>query len=355
MTEPINLADYEALAAERLPVMVRDYYASGALDERTLRDNLAAWRQIRLRHRVLRGVGQRSTATTLLGAPLQLPLGIAPMAFQAMAHPEGERATARAAAEAGALMVLSTMSNHPVEAVAVPGAPLWFQLYVYRDRGLTRALVQRAEAAGCQALVFTVDAPVLGTRERDRRNRFHLPEGLEMGNLIDHLRQLRPGDDDSGLAAYVHELVDPDLTWETLDWLRAHTTLPVLLKGVAHPDDAREALDRGAAGVIVSNHGGRQLDGGVPTAELLPAVAAAVGERGVVMVDGGIRRGGDILRALALGADAALVGRPALWGLAVDGQVGVTRVLDILRRELDETMALCGCRDLSEVTAALLG
>lgn len=350
--DPINLDDFQALARERLPPMVWDYYASGAFDERTLRDNEAAWSRLRLIQRVLRGVGERRTDVELLGQRLALPVLVAPTAMQAMAHPDGELATARAARAAGTVMVLSTLSNHPVEAVcaAHPGG-VWFQLYVYRDRGATRELVARAEAAGCRALVFTVDAPVLGTRERDRRNRFRLPEGLGFGNLPPSAA-MGKSEADSSLATYVRDQIDPDIGWETLDWLRGVTRLPVLVKGVGHPEDARLAREHGAAAVIVSNHGGRQLDGAVPTAELLAAVVDAAGVD--VLVDGGLRRGGDVLRALALGAKAVLVGRPVLWGLAVEGEAGVRRVLEILRAELDETLALVGARHPGELDRALI-
>lgn len=350
--DPINLDDLRALAKERLPPMVWDYYASGAFDERTLRDNEAAWGRLRLVHRVLRGVANRSLSTSVLGQPMALPILLAPTAMQAMAHPDGELASARAAAACGAVMVLSTLSNHPVEAVcaAHPGG-VWFQLYVYKDRGATRDLVARAEAAGCRALVFTVDAPVLGTRERDRRNRFHLPEGLGFGNLPPAAAM--SGDKaDSSLATYVRDQIDPGIGWSTLDWLQSLTKLPVVVKGVAHPDDARLAREHGARALIVSNHGGRQLDGGVPTAELLPDIVDAVDCE--VLVDGGLRRGGDVLRALALGARAVLIGRPVLWGLAADGEAGVRKTLDILRAELDETLALVGADDVQALSRSLI-
>ncbi|MCB9792855.1 MAG: alpha-hydroxy-acid oxidizing protein [Alphaproteobacteria bacterium] len=344
MDTPINLRELEAEARRRLPKMVFDYYVGGAFDETTLRANGEAYQRVALRHRVLRGVGRRSLETQLLGRPVSLPVALAPTAFQAMAHPDGELATARAAAEAGALMILSTMSNHPVEQVCAQGARVWFQLYVYRDREATRALVQRAEAAGCEALVFTVDAPVLGTREKDRRNRFALPPGLRLANLTADAHTALPSDvGDSGLAAYVHEQIDPDISWETLDWLRSITSLPVVLKGVVHPEDARLAVEHGASALVVSNHGGRQLDGGAGTLELLPEVVDAVEGRLEVLIDGSVRRGVDVAKALALGAQAVLIGRPVLWGLAWGGQDGVAHVLAQLRAELDETLALCGC------------
>ena len=340
-----------------LDPMTWGYYASGADDERTLADNAAAWQRLRLRYRVLRGVGQRSLGTTVLGHELALPVAVAPMAFQQLATAEGEVATARAAGEAGSLMVLSTLSNRPMEdVVAACSGPVWFQLYVYKDRGATQALVERAEAAGCQALVLTVDAPLLGRRERDVRSGFHLPKGLGCANLLAHggAAELGAKAGDSGLAAYVADMLDPNLTWTDVDWLRSITTLPVLVKGIVRGDDASLAVAHGAAGVVVSNHGGRQLDTAVATADVLAEVVDMVGDEAQVLVDGGIRRGTDVLKALALGARAVLLGRPLLWGLATDGQAGAAHVLSLLRAELDLALALLGCRDVNEVGRDLL-
>ncbi len=354
---PINLADLERLAREALSPMAFDYYASGALDEVTLGENEAAWRRLRLHYRVLVDVRQRSLATTVLGADVTLPVLVAPTAFQRLAHPEGEVATARAAGAAGTIMVLSTLATSSIEeVVAAASGPVWFQLYVYRDRAATEALVQRAEAAGCQALVLTVDAPLLGRRERDVRNRFALPQGLEVKNLLAAgYAELSATAADSGLATYVASLLDPGLTWDDLAWLRSITRLPVLVKGVVRPDDAVRAVEHGAAGVVVSNHGGRQLDTAPATADVLAPIADAVAGRAELLVDGGIRRGGDVLKALALGARAVLVGRPVLWGLAVGGEAGVRQALDLLRDELDLALALCGCRSVAEATRDLLG
>ena len=347
----INLFDYEEAARRRLDPMACDYFASGAHDEITLAENHAAYDRLRLRCRVLRGVGERDLATSLLGVRLSMPIVAAPTAFQRMAHPDGELATARACGEAGTATMLSTLSTAPLEEVtAAADGPVWFQLYVYRDRPTTAELVARAEAAGCSALVVTVDAPLLGVRERDVRNRFHLPEGLALENLTaDGMRAMPPVEEGSGLAAYVASLLDPDLDWDDVAWLRSITGLPVLLKGIVHPGDARLAVEHGASGIVVSNHGGRQLDTAIATVEALPEVAEAVDGRVPVLVDGGVRRGTDVVKALALGADAVAVGRPLLWGLAVDGEAGVGRVLGILRQELDLALALCGCRTPGEV------
>lgn len=352
---PISVGDYHRAARERLPRMVYDYYAGGAWDEITLGWNERAFDRLRLRYRVLRDVSSRDLSTMVLGRPISAPLLIAPTAFQSMAHPDGECATAAAAGSAGTVMIASTLSNRPIEAiVAATEGDVWFQLYVYKDRSLSQALVERARDAGCRALVLTVDVPGLGIRERDVRNRFQLPDGLEMGNFEAGTRGLPDDLDGSALATYVARMFDPALTWGDLDWLRSLSELPILVKGVVHPEDARLAADHGAAGVIVSNHGGRQLDTAPATLEVLPEIAEAVGEGSAVLLDGGIRRGTDILKAVALGADAVAIGRPALWGLAVDGRAGVADVLRILREELDAAMALCGATRIDQIARELV-
>lgn len=354
---PLKVAEVAALAKANLSPMAWDYFAGGARDEVTLRDNRDAWGRLRLHYRVLRGVEERVLRTQVVGQVSSMPVLVAPTAFHRLAHPEGEVATARAAAEAGVIMCLSTLSTVDMEAVcaAAPGK-VWFQLYVYKDRGLTRALVERAEAAGCRALVVTVDAAQIGVRERDERNGFHLPAGVEVKNLVGSgfSDVPTPEGGGSGLVAYVQEWLDPALRWEDIDWLRSITRLPILVKGIVRADDARLAADWGAVGIVVSNHGGRQLDTAPATAEVLPAIADAVGGRVSVLVDGGIRRGTDVVKALALGADAVMVGRPILWGLGWRGQEGVGRVLGMLRSELEEAMALCGCGELSELTRDLV-
>ncbi|MEO8198872.1 MAG: alpha-hydroxy acid oxidase [Thermoanaerobaculia bacterium] len=355
--DPINLYDYEALARGKLTTMAHDYYASGAHDEITLRENHAAYDRIRLRYRVLRDISRRTTATTVLGHPLRMPVIVAPTAFHKLAHPDGAMATARAAGHAAPLMILSTLSTTSIEDVmAAATGPVWFQLYVYKDRAATQALVQRAEAAGCLALVLTVDAQIWGRRERDVRNRFQLPPGLMVQNLMAAGQEAFPQEaQGSGLAAYVTSLFDQTLAWKDVEWLCGLTKLPVLLKGIVHPDDARLAVEHGAAGVIVSNHGGRQLDTAPATIEALPAIVAAVDGRIEVLIDGGIRRGTDVVKALAYGAKAVAVGRPVLWGLAADGQRGVERVLELLRSEVDLAMGLCGCESVGEIDEDLIG
>lgn len=355
--KPINLFEYETQALGHLSQMALDYYASGAWDEITLRDNRAAFERFKLRPRMLVDVSKRDLSTTILGQSLQLPVLIAPMAFQCLAHAEGEIATAKAAAKLGTAMVLSTLATKSLEAVASVRnqTPQWFQLYVHRDRALTRALVERAHAAGFQALCLTVDAPVLGSRERDKRNQFVLPPEMELANLAmltDLEIPYKMGE--SGLFAYFLEQLNPALSWADLEWLQSLSPLPLVVKGILRGDDALRAVEHGAKAVIVSNHGGRQLDGAIASIDALSEVVAAVGNKAEVLVDGGIRRGTDILKALALGAKAVLLGRPVLWGLAVGGEAGACHVLELLRDELDLAMALSGCAKLQDVDPSLV-
>lgn len=348
---PINLFEYEAAAAAKLDPVTWDYYRSGALDEVTLRENRAAFDRLTLNYRVLVDVSERRLECSVLDNLVSMPVLVAPTAFHRLAHPDGELATARAASRAGTIMILSTLSNSSVEDVArTASGPVWFQLYVYKDRGATVDLVQRVEAAGCQALVLTVDAPLLGRRERDVRNRFQLPDGLRVENMLARGLGTLPPAEDSGLAAYFATLLDPSLTFDDISWLRSKTRLPVLVKGIVRPDDAWQAVDHGAAAVIVSNHGGRQLDGAIATIRALPEIARAAAGRVPVLLDGGVRRGTDVFKALALGASAVCIGRAYLWGLAAEGQPGVERVLEMLRTELELTMALAGCARATSIT-----
>ncbi|MCU0760670.1 MAG: alpha-hydroxy-acid oxidizing protein [Steroidobacteraceae bacterium] len=356
MDELVNLADFEAAALPRLPAGIRDYFRGGANDERALAENRAAWERWQVHYRVLRDVATRDLAVEVPGGRIDWPVMIAPTAYHRMAHPEGELATARAAAALGTAMVLSTLSNTTMEEVAREARRgLWFQLYVYKDRGITRELIARAEAAGCGAIAVTVDAPVGGQRERDVRNQFAYPADLPMSNLLPQgPRYATPDLADGGFMGYVNRMFDPALSFRDLEWIAAQTRLPVLVKGVARPDDAVAALGHGAGGVIVSNHGGRQLDAAPGTADVLGPIAEAVDGRAPVLVDGGIRRGVDVLRALALGARAVLLGRPVLWGLAVGGEAGVQRVLSLLRHEFDVAMALAGARRVADLDRSLV-
>jgi 4-hydroxymandelate oxidase len=354
--EPLlSVADYARAACSVLSKDVLDYYEGGALDEITLRENVAGWEVLKLYYHVLAAVGPRELTTTVLGRPISMPIAIAPTAFHKLAYPDGEIAAARAAKDARTLFILSSLSNTAMEAVfAEAGNPRWFQLYIYKEREVTRSLVQRAEAAGAEAIVLTVDAPGLGTRERDMRNRFTLPEGLCVENLSPLGKGKMPEVKGSGLAAYVHDNFKSGLSFEDLDWLCGCTHLPVIVKGVCRGDDARQIAEHGAKAIVVSNHGGRQLDTAPATCEVLPHVVDAAGDRCEIYVDGGIRRGSDILKAIALGARAVLIGRPILWGLSVSGQEGATNILGILRRELDEAMLLCGCTKLTDIQGSLL-
>lgn len=354
---PVNLQAYEALAAERLPRMVYDYYAGGANDEILLRESRPAWDALRIRYRVLRDVSQRDLSVSLNGHRLEWPVIVAPMAFQQMATAAGEVATARATEAAGSGMILSTLSNRTIEDVrAASSVLLWFQLYIYRDRAVTAELVRRAERAGCTGLVLTVDTPILGRRERDLLNGFHVPAEFPAPNLGVDMRATLGAQSDmsSALAQFILRHWDASIAWPDLAWLQSITRLPIYVKGVVRGDDARLALEHGAAGVIVSNHGGRQLDTAVPTARALPEVADAMAGEGTLLVDGGIRRGTDVLKALAMGARAVLLGRPLLWGLAVGGEDGAAHVLQLLREEVDLAFALAGVRSPAEATRDLI-
>lgn len=346
---PLNIAEYEAIAREQLPRMVYDYYAGGSWDERTLEDNVRAFDHLAIFYRVLRDVAERTTATTVLGREIAAPIVIAPTAFQCMAHPDGELATARAASAFGTIMIASSLSTKPIEAIVEASTtPVWFQLYVYRDREATAALIARAEDAGATAIVLTVDAQVWCLRERDARNGFALPAGLEMSNLLAD-QSAMPDAEGSALGAYVAQMFDPALSWADIAWLRECTSLPIVLKGIVHPDDARLAVEHGVEGIFVSNHGGRQIDTSPAAIDALPEVVEAAGGRTEVMIDGGVRRGSDVVKAVALGARAVGVGRPILWGLAANGQAGVEDVLGMLRRDFDAVMALCGATEPAQL------
>jgi isopentenyl diphosphate isomerase/L-lactate dehydrogenase-like FMN-dependent dehydrogenase len=346
---PINVADFERLAAEKLERGPLDYFAGGAGDEVTLRENVSAWGHWRLRPRVLTDVHEVSTATEVLGRPASMPILVAPVAYQRMAHPEGEAEMARGAAEAGTAMCLSTLSNtRPADVAApAPGGRHLFQLYAFNDPGVTRALMDEAIDSGFEAILVTVDAPPGGNRERDRRNGFTMPIELGTPGLT-----AATGGSQALSIEEVFAQMNHALTWADLGDLASECSIPVFVKGLLTAEDAELALDHGAAGVVVSNHGGRQLDRALATADALPEVADALDGRATLLVDGGIRRGVDVATALALGAGAVLVGRPALWGLACGGREGVARVLGLLREELELALSLLGCRSPEELTRA---
>jgi 4-hydroxymandelate oxidase len=347
---PLNLAEFEPLARARLRADVYDYYAGGADDEITVRANTEAFRALELRYRVLVDVAERDLSTRVFDVPLAWPVILAPTALHRMAHPDGERATARAAAATGTLLTLSSISSVSLEEVAdsAPGAPRWFQLYHFNDRDKSLTMIERAHRAGYGAIVLTVDAPLIGRRERDLRNPFAMPEGIEAVHFgVDP----RLATADSPLAAFISQ---PSINWSDLGWIRTASPLPLLLKGIVRADDAKRALDEGVDGLWVSNHGGRQLDTSVPTARALPEIVEAVAGRVPLVVDGGIRRGTDALKALALGADLVAIGRPQLWGLAVGGEDGLRRVLELLREEVSLAMALAGCASLADIDRSLI-
>jgi 4-hydroxymandelate oxidase len=350
MAEPLLcVRDAEEAAMRILPADVRDFVAGGSEAEVTLAANRAALDAVFLTPRVLGGITACDPATVLVGSRSALPVAVAPMSYQRLLHPEGELGMARAAREAGIPLTLSMMSSCPLEEVAAVGGTLWQQLYWLRDRAQVTDVIQRAESAGCRALMLTVDVPRLGRRLRDMRNNFALPPGVTAANLRDEAAGLlhRPAAGASGVAAHTNYAFDPSLSWADVAWLRETTRLPLVLKGILHPDDARHAVAHGADAIVVSNHGGRQLDGAVASITALPGVRDAVQGRCEVLLDGGIRGGTDVLRALSLGASGVLLGRPALWGLASGGAPGVARVLSLLAEELTEAMHLAGCPDVA--------
>lgn len=346
----VNVFDFARQAKAEMPAALYDFVTGGSFDEITLTDNHAAFDRLKLHYRVLRQAGQPSLETNLLGETIALPIICAPTGSQKLTHPEGELAVRRAADQIGTLMTLATTSTYSMSEVFKAGrGPLWFQLYLFKDEGMNREMVTRAEETGFQAIALTVDAPVFGRRERDLRNRYALPPGLVYENL--------PGAGDSSgrdVAAFMNEHYKNDIGWSDVSWLCSATKLPILIKGISHPDDADLALKNGADGIWVSNHGGRQLDSAPATIDVLPAIAKKVDQRAPIILDGGVRRGTDVLKALALGATAVAIGRPMVWGLAVGGQAGVEQILTILRTELEIAMTLCGCRSISDIQPRLI-
>jgi 4-hydroxymandelate oxidase len=343
----------EALAAEQIGEMAYAYYSGGAEEETLIAENEVAWRRHRLHPKVLRDVSTISTSTTVLGDEVMLPVLVAPTAIQKLAHPEGEAATARGAALAGTVMCLSSLSNTPLEEVASAGAgaPQWMQIYILRDRARTRDMVERVVAAGYRALVLTVDAPVSGRRSSEIRKQVRLPQDLELPNLEDSTSARAS---DEGFMSVVSREFDPAITFDDVTWLAEISGLPVLAKGVVRGDDASQCIDAGAAGVVVSNHGARQLDDAPATADVLKEVVDAVAGRGEVYVDGGVRRPSDVVKAISIGAQAVLLGRPILWSLAAGGADGVGGLLSWFAIEMRRTMALCGTPSIADIDASLV-
>jgi isopentenyl diphosphate isomerase/L-lactate dehydrogenase-like FMN-dependent dehydrogenase len=339
--ELVNVFDYEKLAQTRMAPPLWDFFQGGSDDEVTMRNCRAAFERIKLRPRVLVDVSVIDLRCSVLGTPVSMPLLIAPMALHCIAHPEGECATAQAAGKAGTLMIASTVATRSIEEIAeAASGPLWFQLYTYPSLKVAESLVRRAEDAGYRAIVLTVDLPALGNREKDRRNNITVPpQPYQEANFI-------------GVEKIGQRWVS--LTWDSLEWLRSITSLPIILKGILTEEDARLAVERGVDGIVVSNHGGRQLDTAIPSIEALPEIVEAVAGRCEVYLDGGIRRGTDILKALALGARAVLIGRPVLWGLAANGADGAYSVLELLRKELELAMVLSGRPTLASIDHSLV-
>jgi isopentenyl diphosphate isomerase/L-lactate dehydrogenase-like FMN-dependent dehydrogenase len=378
LARALTVEDLRRLARRRLPRAIFDFVEGGAGDELTVARNRDAFARIGLLPRVLVDVGARDQSVTVLGERVATPVLVAPTGMAGLCWPRGEVAAARAAHRAGTIYTLSTHSSCSIEEVArdAPG-PLWFQLYVWQNRDLTRSFVERARAAGYRALVLTVDVPIISRRERDLRNGFTIPPRLTVANALDTLRRpdwIRrvllgprltlanlvgapgaPRTDIVTLGGVAHREVDPSVAWADLGWFRALWAGPLLLKGVLSADDARRAVDHGVDGLVVSNHGGRQLDGAVASIEALPAIVEAVGGRAEILLDGGVRRGADVVRALALGARAVMVGRPYLYGLAGGGEAGVVRVLEILRDEIDHALALVGVPRAAALDRAIVG
>lgn len=347
LSSVINLHEFEPLARERMTAPAFGYVAGGAWDEVTLREEMAAWERIRFVPRVLRDVRSVAVAGSFLGRAASMPVAVAPMAAQALAHPGGEGELLAGAAAAGIPYCLSTTSTQSIEdvAAAAPDADRWFQLYVVGDMAYSRSLVERAEAAGYRALVLTVDLPVLGRRERDHRSGFQLPP-LPHVDAAGPARASRYGN--------IADQRQQGLTWASLSEIRSWSALPLVVKGILAPDDARLAVEAGVDAMIVSTHGGRQLDRSITAAEALPAVVEAVDGRCEVWADGGIRRGLDVIAAHALGASGVLVGRPFYWALAAGGRAGVEHAAALIRRELELALPLLGCASFAEVTADLL-
>ncbi|GMN43228.1 hypothetical protein TIFTF001_012428 [Ficus carica] len=351
--EITNVSEYEAIAKQKLPKMVYDYYASGAEDQWTLQENRNAFSRILFRPRILIDVSKIDMTTTVLGFKISMPIMIAPTAMQKMAHPDGEYATARAASAAGTIMTLSSWATSSVEEVASTGPGIrFFQLYVYKDRNVVAQLVRRAERAGFKAIALTVDTPRLGRREADIKNRFTLPpfltlknfEGLDLGKMDKASSYI------TFLRINKNIICNLTLSWKDVKWLQTITSLPILVKGVITAEDTRLAIQAGAAGIIVSNHGARQLDYVPATIMALEEVVKAAQGRVPVFLDGGVRRGTDVFKALALGASGIFIGRPVVFSLAAEGEAGVRKVLQMLREEFELTMALSGCRSLKEIT-----
>lgn len=353
----LNLDELQPLAKEKLPQMVFDYIAGGSEDGISMRENEMAFGRIQFRPRTMVDVSHQDLSTEVLGDKISFPIMLAPTALHRLVHEDGELATARAAAALNTVMTLSTVASQSIEDVAAEADGLkWFQLYCFKEREASKYLVERVEAEGFKAICLTVDTPRMGRREADIRNSFHLPPGVVIKNFdtYEKFKDLDPELLSSMVAAFVNTMFENALTWKDIEWLRSITKLPILLKGILTREDATLAVEHGVDGIIVSNHGGRQLDGVSATIEALPEVVEAVQGRAEVLMDGGVRRGSDVLKALALGAKAVMIGRPYVWGLALNGEAGIKRVLSILREELEIAMALAGCPTIDDIDSSIV-
>lgn len=355
MPPPVTIADMTEIARRKLPKGTFDYITSGSEDEVTLRENIAAFRRLKIYTPILKGVQRPDLSTSVLGERIALPVLLAPASALSLFHRDGAQAAARAASKSGTIFAMSGTCGSSVEEVSsVTQGSLWFQLYVPKDRGITRRLIERVERSGAKAIVVTVD---LGERkDQDRRNRFRLPKAMLLKILREDIghKQLRNTIGDEELRAYNLDAWDISLSWDFIHWLRSVTKLPLLVKGIVTREDAIEAVNHGVEGIVVSNHGGRRLDGMPASIDVLEDIATAVNGRTEILLDSGVRRGTDVLKAIALGAKAVLIGRPYAWGLAADGQAGVELVLEMLRAELENAMIATGCANVDEITASLL-
>lgn len=350
---PINANEFEIVAQHKLEKSIYDYIASGACDEYTLKRNTESFKNIQIIPRLFGSTNTVKTESKLLQHQLSMPIFVSPMAYHCLVHSAGETATINAINESGVGMTVSTLSSVSLEDIAtISSGPLWFQLYIYKDRTITQKLIRRAELAGYSALIVTVDTPIMGRRERDIRNQFKLPNRVSAKNITnERLDLLLSKEQRLSVKNYTDNLFDRTLTWKDIEWIQRQTSLPVILKGIMHEDDAAKALELNIAAIIVSNHGGRQLDSMPATIEVLPDIAKRINNKIPILIDGGFRRGTDIFKAIALGADCVMIGRPVLWALACDGVTGVKSLFDIYRTELIETMILCGCSSINDIRA----
>ncbi|ESQ48575.1 hypothetical protein EUTSA_v10020996mg [Eutrema salsugineum] len=348
MDQIVNVNEFQELAKRALPKMYYDFYSGGAEDQHTLKENVEAFRRIMFRPRVLVDVSKIDMSTRILGYPISAPIMIAPTANHMLAHPEGETATAKAAAACNTIMIVSYMASCTIEEVASScNAVRFLQIYVYKRRDVTAQMVKRAEKAGFKAIVLTVDVPKLGRREADIKNKMISPQLKNFEGLFE--TEVRPSEG-SGVEAFASRAFDASLNWKDIEWLRSITKLPILVKGILTREDALKAVEAGVEGLVVSNHGARQLDYTPATITVLEEIVHAVGGRIPVLFDGGVRRGTDVFKALALGAQAVLIGRPIVFGLAAKGGDGVRKVIEMLKNELEITMALSGCPTISDIT-----